>query len=171
MNRFRNSLAAAAGLGLLVATIATLSIRSARAGAPLPSTPVRYVEAGARDPKQDTASVLLHDGEAFGHEPMVFGPVPTGKRLVIEFVSAFAHLQPNQRPDVTLTIIQGNRAVLHHIAFPQSNLLDDVDMMGSQVVTLYADPGTTPIIDFRRSGGTSGVAFVAVSISGHFVTL
>ncbi len=168
MNRFKASLFAATFV-LLAAVVSTVTSRSARAGIPVTATPVRDVESGVRDRYQDNNATLLLASQAQGD--FQFAGVPAGKRLVIEFVSSHAKLPPNQRPLVTITVSQGGVPMTHHIPLPQANLVDQVEMFGSQPLTLYADPGTTPFATFQRVGSTSGQAQCSVTISGHYVTL
>jgi hypothetical protein len=173
MQRFKNYVLATAGLVILVGVVSIVSVKAARGGAPLGSTPVRDVESGARDPFETNNSGFLQDGQT-GNK-FSFGTVPAGKRLVIEYISAEARLGSNQRPRleiITVRNIGGTpTARRHYIAFGQVNLVEGVDTVASQTVRIYADPGTEVAAEYLRDGVTSGTSSCFVTISGHFVTL
>jgi hypothetical protein len=105
-----------------------------------------------------------------------FDPIPAGKRLVIELVTARSHVSENQRPIVTLTTMQRGKQVEHQIAMMQESVVDGeefVELLGTHSVRIYADAGTEPFVTLHRYGrlfgGDAEVAFCKMSISGYLV--
>ncbi len=167
MKRSRVLFPAAAGLAILITAISTVSIRSARAGTPLSSVPVRDVESGARDPINITGEFVIPDG-AIGITVGFPGPVgklPAGKRFVIETVTAHADLPPNQRPILQVVTFDGE----HFIPFTQQRLFDRVHMEASRRVKLYSASDVK--VDFAREGELTGEARCTVTLSGYYVTI
>lgn len=132
----------------------------------------RDVEQPARNPRQDgTGSVVATN--AFTTEAPL-SSVPNGKQLVIEYFSATAIVPSGQSGFFFITTRAGGVALLHHVpviqkfadsAFAGSDLL-----VAGQPVRIYADPGTTLSVSFRRSNNAGPSSFSA-DISGYFVNL
>jgi hypothetical protein len=177
MRQFKTLLTGAVGLAILTSVIFAYSIRSAKAGGALSSTPVRDVENGVRDRVQSIGVVVLPNGIG-GIEESVL-TVPAGKRLVIDYVSARARVQPNQRPKLSIITSVATHGIDHFIPFTQLTLLpnalfDNVRMIAGEKVQIYADPGSTVGAFFQRDsedGLHEGSGHCDVIISGHFVTL
>jgi len=116
--------------------------------------------------------------------------VPSGKRLVIENVSASVELPADQQVlSAVVATVAGDERVIHYIHVPKSATFDpDVDNMspgggqdipnnsldiysGAQPLRLYADPGSVVDVGVWRNDPTCrnpcGTAIVA--ISGYLV--
>ncbi len=96
--------------------------------------------------------------------------VPTGARVIVEYVSAFGILAAQDRVSLRIRTTLGNITADHY--FPttsQGNVQlgeNNTIVVSGQVVRFYADPGTTMRFEgFRRS--TKGEATVFVTISGY----
>jgi hypothetical protein len=81
--------------------------------------------------------------------------VPGGKRLVIEFVSTLSHENAN----VFLRTVANGVSAKHAI-------------LGSAIVRIYADPGTSVFLRVERTGGGfSSAASASITVSGHLVNV
>ncbi len=174
MRQVKNILPASAGLAILMFVVIGVSVRTAVAGGALSSTPTRDVENGVRDRAASRCLVQFTEGIAGTGRSLI--TVPAGKRLVIEYISARALLQPNQRPRLRILSQIGGHSIDHFIPFTQLTLLpdalfDNVRMIAGEPLQLYADPGTPVEAFFERDGDTAGTARCEVIMSGHFVTL
>lgn len=104
--------------------------------------------------------------------------VPSGRRLVIEFVSVRAYLPTGQTPEVQIFTGTGGfpsgttTSFGHWIALPVTPIPSGPDDFyhASQPVQLYADPGSSVTIHVARFQ-SSGTAVFEVGFSGHLVTL
>jgi hypothetical protein len=139
--------------------------------------PVRDVDAVVLGPYQELQTTPSMTGVE-SIRTAQFDTVPAGKRLVIELVTARAHVSENQRPIVSLTTVQGGNSVEHTIAMTQESVVEGeefVELLGTHAVRLYADPGSTPFVTLRRYGrffpGDAEGAFCKMSISGYLVPL
>lgn len=109
----------------------------------------------------------------FDFEPTQLGAgksffVPSGKRLVIEFVSANIGLSTSKAVSFAITT-NANGTIAHHRLllnelWPNSNFLNYYNV--SQNMRIYADPGTEVNIHVN-SGGGEGSVFA--TISGYLV--
>ena len=98
--------------------------------------------------------------------------VPSGKRLVIEFVSFFSTLPVGQKPMANLITIQGIQFFFPS-ALQGSGLLDGLNrdvFTGVSPTRLYANPGTTVTVGVRRDPATGGGSST-VGISGYYVNV
>lgn len=167
MRWFKQSLLAAAGILVLALVVGTISPK--RVMAALGFTPVRDVDQPARNPHQDgfgfaTANSITTEVD--------LSTVPNGKQLVIEYISATASVPAGQSGFFFIQTKAGGVTANHTVpvvqsfadaAFPGSSLL-----VSAQPFRIYADPGTTPSVSFRRSSNAGG-AFCSAFISGYFV--
>lgn len=169
MNRFKYSLYAAAGILVLASVITAVSPQ--RVMAALGFTPVRDVDQPARQPRQDGFGFAIANGIT---TQVSLSAVPAGKRLVIESFSADASVPSGQTGFFFITTTAGGVSAIHTVpvvqafadaAFPGSDAL-----VTAQSIRIYADPGTTPSVSFRRSSSAGG-AFCSAFISGYFVDL
>lgn len=97
--------------------------------------------------------------------------VPSGKRLVVEYLSLFGNLPAGQRLSVSLaTLVSGLRASYR----PQINTQDagdgTVSVSANQVMRVYADPGTIVSVSAARNS-SSGSNSLTVSVSGYYMSL
>lgn len=123
---------------------------------------VRNVDDPAHQPFQVSGGIIFTDGIA---QLPVF-PVPKGKRLVIEYVSARVRLKPGQILDQFEIWTTGAVFLPHYmIATPQGNT--GVSLV-SQPVRFYADPGTM-VFMFVRSTIQKVVGDGNLSLAGYLV--
>lgn len=102
-----------------------------------------------------------------------FVAVPTGKRLVIEQVTAVVSVSPGQ-PVIfnVLTTVNNNQALHSLIATPQGTFSNGLAVVTvSQQVRLYADAGTNAVRLAVVRGAAVGSASATVSLSGYLVDL
>jgi len=104
---------------------------------------------------------------------VLFGTVPSGKRLVIEYI-AFSGQVPAGTHVETMdinTIAGGNGAqYLLPITQQPDAVNGDAIFNSAGMVKIYADPGTSITSTVRRSTAT-GTATYGMSISGHLEDL
>lgn len=99
--------------------------------------------------------------------------VPAGKRLVIEYVSGDALMPTGQKCLFSIfTSLAGQPTGTRHLL--ETTTLGQfgasVSFRASQVVRLYADPGTTVMLRADRDVAT-GTAVARMSLSGHLVAV
>lgn len=184
MFKLKQSLAAFAGLIALVGLIGVVRPLHSRGqgnsgNAPPPSNVnvinpatspvlVRDVDRPAAQPYQDTVRVPIPNGEISGSGAL--NPVPTGKRLVIEYASAQATLLGNQLADVTLV----NGDVRYHLPMIPQGFFGHFNnlpvLVASEPVRLYIDSGESLGVEVRRTGDLQSVS-ISVSISGHLANV
>ncbi len=132
---------------------------------------VRDIDQPAMSPHQDGFGFAIASGFTTSEALTM---VPAGKRLVIEQFSATAIVPAGQSGFFFIQTTAGGGAAQHIVpatkgfadsAFPGSDLLT-----ASQSIRIYADPGTTPTVSFRRSSSAGSSTFSAF-ISGYHVTL
>jgi hypothetical protein len=132
----------------------------------------------ARQAFQDRKRMVIPDAECCGN---AFVDVPAGKRLVIEYASAWSSASGSQ-PFVyeVGTRLSGQAAhTLHLLPVLQTIFDGNTTAIAGQQVRLYADPGPGNVIlrAGRSGGGCStplsgcGDATVFMTISGHLVDL
>jgi hypothetical protein len=124
----------------------------------------------AVQPVQLIMHIDLLDNESFGQADAFL--VPSGRRLVVEFVSAQGSANPGQLVSLVNLLARFNGATtfagvrLQPIA-PDGFQGIPVESAGSQLVRIYADPGSTLVVTVRRTGGYSERAFGEVFLSGY----
>lgn len=131
------------------------------------STPVQVVN--AKDAIQVNLGVSLIEGQAFGSTNTFM--VPTGKRLVIEYVSGFARMLELQQPaEVSFsTTLNGTLGFYYFLLSQQSSGGQTFHtFVGNQKVQVYADPETSVQFQFLRSSSSGGAFFLA-TFSGYLV--
>ena len=93
--------------------------------------------------------------------------VPGGKRLVIEDVSASAHIN-NEIATIQVTTTAAGSTVDHSVLGMQTGA--NQEAAAGRVTRLYADAGTTVKVSAHRNG-LSGPATFTVSLSGYYVPM
>lgn len=173
MDKFRNYLLPAAGLLTLVLVLSFANVPSVVSDKlqnvmvvnPMTKpAAVRDVENPSRQPFQKHVEILVRPGESAGTRAL---PVPTGKRLVIEYVSGFGNSLPSRLiPFLKVTTTVDGNAVSHYVV---GNPLTVGGFIVSQQVRLYADPNTRVSILAARPDASDQEAKADVSISGYVV--
>ncbi len=119
-----------------------------------------------RQPIEQLLAFQLIDGQANAQDSFV---VPNAKRFVIEFITATLTVQVGQKAAVTFFVQTGGvgpPGIVHALALvPQGTFIGDV-FAASQLVRLYADPGSTVLFELARSG-SAGVAGGNISVTGY----
>ncbi|MGH7287441.1 MAG: hypothetical protein ACREI8_05415 [Myxococcota bacterium] len=193
-------LVTASHFSLLVAAIALLAPLTGRAQPAVvgPTKPVLVVNSPAEPvPVDGTVSVegpvTVTDADnpafqPFQNEELFSIPagslgddesftVPSGKRLVIEFVSFKLVVPTGQKPTFNWVRINGSTGSVDFF-FPLTvqatgDLIGGVNsdiFIGSSETRLYADPGSTVGLSVRRDADVS-TGSASVSVSGHLVDL
>jgi len=122
----------------------------------------------ARHPFADVKDLSLDEGQSQGY--IDFDPIPEGRRLVVETVTARSLAAAGQTWDVSLFVTTNGVPVAHTLALSTFQTLGYIDIRTATLpVRLYADPGTTMKVFGHRQGGNVGSAGVFVTISGYFV--
>jgi hypothetical protein len=169
MTRFKYSIAAAGGI--LVLAFVLTAIGPKRVMAALGYTPVREVENPAIKPYGSGIGFTVTSGIT---TQVNLPAVPAGKRLVIEHVTSTASVPNGQTGFFFIDAVSGGVGV--SLVIPTNQQFADTVFPGSdlivtgQAVRIYADPGTTPSISFRRSSSAGSASFQAF-FSGYFVNL
>jgi hypothetical protein len=184
MFKLKQSLVAFAGLIALVGLIGLVTPLPSRGqgssgNAPPPSDVnvvnpatnpalVRDVDRPAAQPYQDTLSVEIPNGET--SESGALNPVPTGKRLVVEYASARADFAGDQM--ATVTLVSGD--VRYHLPMIFQGFFghfgNRARLVASEPVRLYIDAGGSLGVEVSRTGDLES-GFISVSISGHLVNV
>ncbi|MGB8910102.1 MAG: hypothetical protein WCC84_15260 [Candidatus Cybelea sp.] len=100
-----------------------------------------------------------------------FVAVPSGKRLVIEYVSGEAFLPTGQTClfSVITTIGGASVGTSHYlVSYAMGNFGAPDCFVAGQVVRLFADPGTTVMLRADRDAA-SGAGIARMSLSGQLV--
>lgn len=131
--------------------------------------PVRMVGAAATSqPWQVQKIVALAQGE--GAKSVVAFDVPSGKRLVIEYVDAFLFAPTGQRGLATVTTQGGGSGV--EFIVPLSSVVEYGGMdqvSGAQTAKFYADGGTSVSVGVQRNAWLGTTAQGRVTLSGYLV--
>lgn len=149
----------------VVASVMLLSFVAVPAHAQ--STPVQVVN--AKDAIQVNFGVSLSVGQGFGFSNTFM--VPTGKRLVIEYVSGFARMAELQQPaEVAFTTTLNGIVGAYSLLLSQQSSGGQTfhTFVGNQKVQVYADPETLVQFSFLRSSSTDAALFLA-TVSGYLV--
>jgi hypothetical protein len=119
-----------------------------------------------RQPIEQLLAFELSDGQANGQASFA---VPSGNRLVVEFITAILTVPVGQKAVVTFFVQTGGigpPGILHCLALnPQGTFIGDT-FAASQLVRLYADPESTVLFQFARNDG-SGLASGNISVTGY----
>jgi hypothetical protein len=129
---------------------------------------VRSVDDAVRQVFQKQFNFIVADG-SFGQNAVM--PVPVGKRVVIEHVSAAGIDHGNHRLRYEVLTTQRVGAVQvqsQHFLVAESQGDGLAIWMASQPIHVYGDGGTTIVVDATRELST-GTADVSMTVSGYFV--
>jgi hypothetical protein len=123
-----------------------------------------------REPFQFSGTLVNQTGESAG----TYFYVPDDKRLVIEYVSMSAHLQPSQEvwEFAVETRLTGQIGVNHAVpVFKQATSTAAFYSAGQQV-RLYGDPGTTVFLKIYVTNASPGNYYLfQPSVSGYLVPI
>jgi hypothetical protein len=135
------------------------------------SIPIRDVENPARQPFQRELQITVPAGSNGVAQTFT---VPAGKRLVIEFVAASLGLFPGQKGILLITTTVGGSIASYDLPLTDQGVgfTGFAGFRTSQMVRIYADPGSTVTVVVGSDGATFPVAIgELVSLSGYLVTL
>ena len=126
----------------------------------------------ARQPFQRQFFLSIPDGSFAAQDTSIV--IPTGKRLVIEQISAYMSVPVGQLPTASVgSRALGNFAVVRALSVKYGTLATNPpsdQWLAVNPVLLFADPGETLLITFQRQTG-DGFANGQITISGHFVDM
>ncbi len=173
MTRFRNYVAAGAGIVFLSIVLAVTGASTALAshveGAAHrfvnnPSTQPANVHVGGTP---FTARVGSTWSEGFTGSPTASISIPSGKRLIIEFVSMRAFVSPGQRVHASINTASTPSNGTYHLQFaPQGNFTRDL-LVATEAMRVPAN-ATTVTISASRSSGTGTGSWLA-TVAGYLV--
>jgi hypothetical protein len=133
---------------------------------PTQAVPVQVVGKVAAQPFQHQFALDWPDGTGLATGSYV---VPAGKRLVIEYASMSAYLQPDGQSMFVriVTTVAGGDA-FHNLAVQKQEDYGVLKQFGAaHLVRIYADPGSSVRVSAGRVPFDS-TANCAVTLSGHF---
>ena len=176
-------------LGFGILTVVLSSVTSGPVGAQDPGPPgglhvkvvntptapalVRDVDNPARQPFQPNVGITIGDGAPAGGALL---DVPSGKQLVIEYVSASVQLPTGQKVrELRVATLQGSTVLSHFLgatfqATVGGSTTVDIFIL-SQVTRLYSNPGTSSVEFSVIRNNSSGTGFYSLSISGYLVNV
>ena len=130
------------------------------------AVPVAVVARPATQPFQRQFSLDWPDGEGFATASM---QVPAGKRLVIEYASLAAYLQPDgQSMFVRIATTSDGGTAFHTLAVQKQEDYGVLKQFGAaHLVRIYAEPGTAVQVSAGRVPFAS-TANCWVTLSGHY---
>lgn len=130
------------------------------------TVPVRVVGREASQPFQRQFTLDWQDGQDLATGTY---QVPPGKRLVIDYASLFAFLQPGgQSMTVRIVTTVNGSDGFNTLALQRQADYGVLPQFGAaHLVRIYADPGSTVRVSVGRTPFTS-TASCAVTLSGHF---
>ena len=131
------------------------------------AVPVREIGHETREPFHRQFALDWPDGTDLSTATY---SVPAGKRLVVEYASAWAYLPPaGQTMFVRITTTVGGSEAFHTLALQKR---EDYGVLkqfeGAHLVRLYADPATTVHVAAGRQPGAD-MASCTVTLSGYLV--
>ncbi len=150
--------------------------------------PTRDVDNPGRHPFQRTFSSSLTGGTCTDTSSF---KVQSGNRLVIEFASAQAQVvinsptQPPQIAEVSIETVVGSDTADHRLPLIKTGTVSDScpfspcppsppppqdRFEGSQMMRVYADPGTEVSVTTGRTWPCHGLANFSVAISGYLIS-
>lgn len=154
--------------GWIVAIILTILLvggTSYAAGAQL----VKSADEPGRHPYQASISCQIPDTQSSSSASV---QVPSNKRVVIDYVSAFGHMPPGEKLVAVDLISTADASTLSHAltpVFTGAAHNSDNYFAVSQPTTLFADPGSTLATNCIRDSIT-GVGLVGLVVSGHLLS-
>ncbi|HTO69734.1 MAG TPA: hypothetical protein VMR31_07720 [Myxococcota bacterium] len=182
MKRFASHLSRIAGFalaGLIGASFATGTAQSVVASlVQIVNTSANPVltqdnDNRARQPLSFRASISVLPGAENGFARPAY-TVPAGKRLVIEHVSAIGNVASPEQV-FTITVYADSGSVYTYLPVTNLSAQEDAptrhDVVASQPLTMYVDPGDSVDIEISSDGGANGVLSMSVSVTGYLVNL
>jgi hypothetical protein len=149
---------------MLLAVAGTFCAKPAMAQAR--PTLIQNTDAPARAPFQTTVSLNFSTSTLF-----VSVPIPSGKRLVVDYVSVNGAASSNSGPIQPVIILEssvaGSPSVSYYLTQTQSPLVT-TQFHSEGPMTIYSD---TLAVAFGFSGFTPSFAVFNVSISGHLISI
>lgn len=129
------------------------------------AVPVWDVKSSARQPFQAQVDIQVPFDSA-GEDALL--PVPSGKRLVIEFASARGFAPAGQAMAFSIRSIVGGTSTPHYLAAEQQTFGSSrVQFVASQATRIYTDPGADVYLRVDRSFGQDGPVGARISVSGY----
>lgn len=167
MNKFRNALLAALGLVVLNTVVVLYTTRTVRATSPVPVVQVTgtTTTTDVSDNQEVQFSLTPHSLSS-NTNAVYFGPIPAGKRLVIDYYSSQAQDLTGGAAAMTLgTVVNGS--VVSYMVYVNK---DDTDAV-NQTAHICADPGTSVQAFAFNSPPASGTPSCGglINISGHYI--
>jgi hypothetical protein len=102
-------------------------------------------------------------------------PIPEGKRLIIEFISARAQGPAGQKfiaqIQTSVARTESPRGIYWLVFFPQGSFSTIDVFTASQPTHIFAEPGYPPVQFVTTRTSLTGTAFVEATITGHLVTM
>jgi hypothetical protein len=96
--------------------------------------------------------------------------VPKGKRLVIELIAGQGSVEAEQILEAGIaTTVNGNLANYPLVLSKEGIIANRARFVGSQLMRVYADPGTVVFVSAGRTAPGSGSAEFTLAISGQLV--
>lgn len=106
-----------------------------------------------------------------GRHTAVIARVPEGKRLVIEYASAWVTDYGYAEAAFEITTVQNGKAAPYMLPVGQQSFVDgDSHYIFGQPVRLYADPDTDVVAAIHRTGWREATD-ITLAVSGYFVNL
>jgi len=135
---------------------------------------IRNVDNPVQQAVTFSTEVTVADG-SFGEVNLNAFAVPAGKRLVLEYVSGHASLQPGQKPLVGMITALNFSGFLHNLtAVPQGDFsaisARPEEFTINQPLRLYSDGGFSLGIQLTRNA-SAGLALLQLTFSGYLVDL
>jgi hypothetical protein len=152
---------------VVLAALAVLAFRAPAVAQAIEAALFRDVDNPAYQPFQAGSTGRVWGP---GRHPSVIAKVPEGKRLVIEYVSAWlTDIGEDEFLEIS-TVLDG-KPLRHMVPIARKQeAAGFTQHIAGQQVRLYADPGTEVIAAVHRDGLRDGVE-ISVAISGHLVNL
>ena len=130
------------------------------------TVPPITVDTPVRTPFQKTLATTSWDTNSVN----LILDVPWGQRLVIEYISAFASMSPNEELSsfAISTIVNGISAT-HQFSIPETapGFTGSHTYVGGQSVRLYADEGA--LIRFTKVGSITAIGSASITVSGYLI--
>jgi len=167
MNKFRNALLAALGLVVLNTVVVLYTTRTGRATSPVPVVQVTGTTTTTDvSDNQEVQFNLSPHSLGSNTNAAFFGPIPAGKRLVIDYYSSQAQDLTGGAAALTIgTVVNGSD--VNYMVYVNK---DDTNAV-NQTVHICADPGTSVQAFAFNSPPLSGPSScgATINISGHYI--
>jgi hypothetical protein len=132
---------------------------------PSEAVPVLDVKSSTRQPFQAMVDIEMPQDTA-GENALL--PVPSGKRLVIEFATGRGSAPAGQAMAFSIRSTLGGTLARHWLAAEQQSFgPGSSQFLASQATRIYTDPGADVLLRIDRSFGVTGLARGQISVSGY----